>query len=118
MQNCPGCGQPMKTVPAGISKSTGKPYESFETCSARCGFKVTQKPGYKSFAVETQKPSLIPHPTNGQDGMFKCCAMNNAGLVVSKVIEVGLAEPGDKGNQVISLYRVLLSEMINPLGKV
>ena len=115
MQTCPGCGEPMRTVPAGTSTRTGKPYEAFETCSAKCGFKVSQKPGFKSFAVESQKPSLVPHPTNGNDGMFKCCAMNGAIDVICKSIEVGIAEPGDRANQIINLYRSLLSEMVNPL---
>lgn len=115
MSTCPGCGAEMRTIPAGIAKVTGKPYEAFEACSAKCGFKLTQKPGFKSIVVESQKPSQVPHPTNGNDGMFKCCAMNGAVKVVSKIIEVGLSEPGDKGNQIINLYRSLLSEMINPL---
>jgi len=29
---CPKCGNPMKVVPAGISKKTGKPYDAFQTC--------------------------------------------------------------------------------------
>ena len=33
MNNCSTCGMPIKTVPAGISKKTGNPYDSFQTCS-------------------------------------------------------------------------------------
>lgn len=39
MTICQGCGAPMRTQPAGFSKTTGKPYSAFQTCSARCGFK-------------------------------------------------------------------------------
>lgn len=40
MSNCPECGMPIKTVPAGISKSSGKPYSEFQCCSNRnCSYK-------------------------------------------------------------------------------
>ena len=39
MSVCGGCGSPMKTIPAGTSKSTGNPYPAFEACSKRCGYK-------------------------------------------------------------------------------
>lgn len=32
-ERCPVHGTPWKTVPAGVSKKTGKPYTSFQTCS-------------------------------------------------------------------------------------
>ncbi len=32
---CPVHGQPWKTVPAGVSKSTGKPYTAFRACPER-----------------------------------------------------------------------------------
>lgn len=33
--NCPIHGVPFKTVPAGVSKSTGRPYNAFEACPER-----------------------------------------------------------------------------------
>lgn len=33
---CSICGSPMKTIPAGVSKATGKPYNSFEVCEKGC----------------------------------------------------------------------------------
>jgi hypothetical protein len=33
---CKVCGQDMRLVPAGVSKSTGKPYQAFESCPNRC----------------------------------------------------------------------------------
>lgn len=42
--NCPECQSPIKTVPAGVSKKTGKPYDSFQCCSNReCGWKPAKK---------------------------------------------------------------------------
>ena len=32
MENCEQCGNPMKFVPAGISKRTGRAYEAFSVC--------------------------------------------------------------------------------------
>lgn len=40
MTNCPKCGSLIKTVPAGVSKKTGKPYNAFQCCSSReCDWK-------------------------------------------------------------------------------
>lgn len=39
MPNCPKCDQPLKLIPAGTSKGTGKEYNAFWACSDRnCGF--------------------------------------------------------------------------------
>ena len=37
-QNCPDCGAPIRFIPAGISKKTGKKYNSFYSCENRCGY--------------------------------------------------------------------------------
>jgi hypothetical protein len=43
MENlCPICGQPLKLIPAGISKGTGKAYQAFWSCPNRC--KQTSQP--------------------------------------------------------------------------
>lgn len=45
--SCPDCGFPIKTVPAGVSKKTGKHYNEFQCCSNRnCAYKPPreQKP--------------------------------------------------------------------------
>lgn len=36
MENCKVCGKPMRLIPAGISKATGKPYEAFMACPDKC----------------------------------------------------------------------------------
>lgn len=33
------CGNPLIIIPAGISKSSGKPYPSFYACKSRCNLK-------------------------------------------------------------------------------
>ena len=39
---CPDHGTPAKTVPAGVSKKTGKPYTAFQVCSTKG---CEQRPG-------------------------------------------------------------------------
>ena len=44
---CPKCDNPIKVVPSGISKRTGKPYSSFLSCTNRdCDYtaRLTDKP--------------------------------------------------------------------------
>jgi hypothetical protein len=36
MSKCKVCGSEMRLVPAGVSKSTGKAYQAFESCPNRC----------------------------------------------------------------------------------
>lgn len=35
-RSCPKCQKPMKLVPGGVSKSTGKPYKAFYSCTKEC----------------------------------------------------------------------------------
>lgn len=34
--NCQNCGSEMKMIPAGVSKTTGKPYNAFFACPNKC----------------------------------------------------------------------------------
>lgn len=34
--NCNVCGQPMRQIPAGVSKKTGMAYDAFMACPNRC----------------------------------------------------------------------------------
>jgi hypothetical protein len=105
----------MKIVPAGISKSTGKPYESFETCSARCGFKVSQKPGYTTIVRESQKLSQVPAPNgNANELRERTMVMSYAKDVVVALIARDQVI-GAPGKEVIAIYRELMSELTNPL---
>lgn len=59
MNTCQGCGAPMKTVPAGISKNTGKPYSAFEACSNRqCTFKPARTQTRPSYGQPAPTPQI------------------------------------------------------------
>jgi hypothetical protein len=59
--NCPNCGFTLKTIPAGVSKKTGKPYEAFQSCSNfQC--KYTQRIG-----SQQNKEGLEKAVPNGND---------------------------------------------------
>lgn len=44
MNNCPVCGSLLKTIPAGVSKKTGKPYQSFTACPNKCNTSWNSSP--------------------------------------------------------------------------
>lgn len=50
---CARCGEPVDIIPAGVSKTTGKPYGSFCKCKA-CGYSESLGPKPKS---QPQKPA-------------------------------------------------------------
>lgn len=56
MQNCQICGSEMKLIPAGTSKKTGKPYQSFMACPNKCKSPINntrpEKPQYSNEHVE------------------------------------------------------------------
>ena len=60
MENCKVCGQPMKLIPAGISKTTGKSYSAFYACSDR----THKQP--KTFQAQAQ-PTYVPAPVEQPD---------------------------------------------------
>lgn len=56
---CPQCGSDIKTVPAGVSKKTNRPYNAFQACSNReCSWKPLQRP---SNLPNSSKPYKTPH---------------------------------------------------------
>jgi len=52
MTNCPQCTALLSVIPAGTSKKTGKPYPTFQVCSAKCGW----KPPYNQPASDNPTP--------------------------------------------------------------
>ena len=59
--DCPICGNEIKTIPAGVSKKTGKPYSAFSVCSnSKCNFKP-QEEGH----TREIRSTLPPKPKNG-----------------------------------------------------
>ena len=44
-EQCPKCFSEIRTVPAGVSKNTGRPYHAFQACSNRaCDYKPFKRP--------------------------------------------------------------------------
>ena len=83
--NCPECGSEIKTVPAGISTRTGKPYDSFQACSNReCKWKPPQEtPRRETRPLEVHKNGF------NDDFGFKCNALNNATLLYNEILKQG-----------------------------
>uniref|UniRef100_A0A6M3JF73 Uncharacterized protein n=1 Tax=viral metagenome TaxID=1070528 RepID=A0A6M3JF73_9ZZZZ len=112
MSQCPGCGAELKNIPAGVSKTTGRPYEAFVACSNKCGWKPTKEPGVTKVLVHSEMhKSNIPENNIKEKTMILSYAKD----VVVKRMEVGIAEPGDAAVQIIAIYRQLCSEVFNPL---
>ena len=90
--NCSKCGSPIKIIPAGISKKTGKPYNSFSKCES-CG--NTQNFGGN--APSYQKKSYQPLPEKDWDtinakkneNIAFLNARNVAGALLSAAIKSG-----------------------------
>lgn len=59
MNNCPSCNSPLKNIPAGVSKKTGKPYPAFQACSNNCGWKPEKPKTYQ----QPNRPSPLPNDT-------------------------------------------------------
>ena len=54
MQECPLCGAEIKSIPAGVSKKSGKPYNAFKVCSNReCGYKPVEENGVVNKVVNS-----------------------------------------------------------------
>jgi hypothetical protein len=53
MTNCTQCGTELKLILAGVSKKTGKPYNSFMACPNKCKIPFTES-----------KPKPSPKPQN------------------------------------------------------
>lgn len=114
MSNCPACGAPIKEVPAGVSKKTGKPYKAFQVCSNQsCGWKP--QPG--SVLVESHQPSRQPPaPNDFNEGKKE----NTITLARTDLMCALLkAYPGTaNSNEIIAMHRAYWGEIVNPLGKV
>ena len=60
---CETCGAPVRHIPAGESRKTGKPYDEFWACEARCGWtwkpSTTKKTGGTGLIKERDQGELI-----------------------------------------------------------
>lgn len=70
---CQHCGAEMKTIPAGVSKKTGKPYNAFTACPNKC--QQQRSDNYSSMVAQKQ---MVDHDLKKQDekwadiGFGKC----------------------------------------------
>lgn len=93
---CPTCNSAIKIIPAGISKKTGKPYNSFQACSNReCSYVVGAT--YQQPVAPQNAPQAVKQPSNEPNspdwdlialGKVKhgvACAFIQAGKVFSPV---------------------------------
>lgn len=107
--NCPGCGAEMKHIPAGVSKSTGKPYEAFSACSNKCGW----KPSKGGKLVESAMPTkhVQPEPTNDvrERSMMMAYAKDLVVALISRDQAIGAPS-----KEVVATYRELWQEFKNP----
>ncbi len=113
MADCPGCGAELKTIPAGISKSTGKPYDSFISCSNRCGWKPSKENGVRKVLVESTQPSHIPNGELKEKSMLMSYAKDIVVALISRDQIIG-----EVGKEVVAIYNTLLEGLTHPLGKV
>jgi len=81
MENCPICSAPFKTVPAGVSQKTGKPYNAFVACSQRG---CPGKPGQAAPPVSTQVARAGIVKDNGNE-----IRANVALKMVSEIVAAG-----------------------------
>jgi predicted RNA-binding Zn-ribbon protein involved in translation (DUF1610 family) len=102
---CPICGDEIKTVPAGVSKKTGQPYNEFQVCSNRqCGFKPIDERGRKCTVVKPASPA----PSGNNDQSVKSMILSYAKDLVVAEIRGGIAPPNIP-KQTIAYFRELLA---------
>ena len=75
-ENCPydDCGKPIKHVPAGVSKKTGKPYGEFWSCSNyECDFtwRPSKTQGRPKTTVDTPSGSSNSNSTQEHRDIYK-----------------------------------------------
>ena len=58
--NCPVCGSELKLIPAGVSKKSGKAYNSFVACPNKC------KTSWNSTPSAPQSPASPESKVNGE----------------------------------------------------
>jgi len=63
---CPNCDVEMKLIPAGVSKSTHKPYKAFYSCP-----ECKETMNAELNVVETAKPKPAQKEHNGSEAMMR-----------------------------------------------
>jgi len=108
---CPECNCEIKTVPAGISKKTGNPYDEFQVCSNKdCGY----KPPRRVFGVSGRETAASQAaPVNGSNTSARTMCLSYAKDLIVAQIQMG-ANPKQPLKSIIFVYRAMLKEIENP----
>ena len=85
---CPQCQSDIKTIPAGVSKKNGKPYNAFQACSNRnCDFvpcrEIFQPPSLTQNVPQAPKQPVQATSSTVNDNIRWCNALNNACLLIA-----------------------------------
>jgi len=94
MPNCVQCNQPMKLIPAGISKKTGNAYPAFWACPSKCKQEIpnpmkptvqpTMQPAQPQPPITyKQDPDWEKINAEKQSEIHRSVAVNNACLLIS-----------------------------------
>lgn len=106
-QNCPVCNSPMKFINAGVSKTTGKPYNAFWACPNRCPkpsfsgqyeYGVPSIPSTKILfetVMERKEQSIEKAQERKADAIAIAGAKRDAGLIVAAMIHIGELKSSD-----------------------
>jgi len=123
---CPICGKDMKIVPAGISKKSGKPYDSFAACTdygCRGTLKLdpqgTPKPNAWSNAqksvTNTTSQNIAKFEAGKEANMKRMASGRDATLIVVAEMTQGSAWSEEDIKKRIQMYAKWFEETIyNP----
>jgi len=107
MNNCIVCNQPLKFIPAGVSKSTGRPYNSFWACNDKSHKQtpVYTNPAFKTptganlasggvirEAQERKAEMITEFQATKDEGMRILNSKNIAGDIIVALLERGLVD--------------------------
>ena len=113
---CPMCGMPVKTVPAGIAKTSGRPYPAFQVCSNRnCGWKPTaQMPAPQGMVQQPQftAPKVAEAIKKEMIISYEKDLMQTAANIMATEMAQGI-HPKDVAGRVIEIFSVLLANFRN-----
>jgi len=107
MEKCPVCNGNIKSIPAGISKRTGKAYKAFKVCENNdCGYKPIEEDGTKNVIVESlvkpEKP--VEKPIINGDSYIEGKKENNDRICRTNLM-VALLTKADNPDNVETLFR-------------
>ena len=112
MSGCPICGSEIKSIPAGISKKSGKPYNAFQVCSnSECLFKPIDEEGRTKEVRVSMKPSLIKSPDEYVEGKKENARLMTRNALMCEVVKV-FGQMGSLNEQeIIKMFNLFWAEI-------